>query len=233
VDELSSALRIAELFAAVLGHDLRTPLSVIMLSGELLRRHPSDMGVREQAERVLTNGRHMARMIEELLDLSRARLAGGIPLVRKRIDLVALCVRVIDEHRLTSPERRIDFEFQGDGVGLWDEDRLVQLLSNLLTNALRHGEPGGRISAKLDAVRAEEVQLELSNRGAIPSEILPHLFDPFVSHRERNVRRDGLGLGLYIVQQIARAHAGTIRVESDAVHGTRFIVCLPRTTDAG
>src|SRR5690606_34520947 len=124
-------------------------------------------------------------------------------------------------------------ETHGDSSGTWDEDRLTQLVSNLAGNALQHRTPNTSVVVRVDGSDAEKVRLEVQNQGVIPPEFLPHTFEPLrgggSSKREGS---SGLGLGLYISQQIAMAHGGSIRVASDAELGTRFTVELPRTPES-
>jgi two-component system sensor histidine kinase/response regulator len=233
VGELREALRLAEMFTAVLGHDLRNPLSVIINGAELLlRRSGEDGSLRKSAERMRSSGRRMARMIDELLDLSRARLAGGIPLAPRAVNLLALCGKVVAEHELSHPDRRVELRHVGDVEGVWDEDRLFQALSNLVGNALHHGRADRAVALHLDASRPDEAVIEVRNGGAIPAELLPQLFDPFRSVRKKGDRADGLGLGLYIVQQIVVAHGGTVNVTSTEEDGTAFVIRLPRVAPA-
>jgi two-component system, sensor histidine kinase and response regulator len=229
IGELSSTLELAEMFTAVLSHDLRDPLSVITLSGEMLVKYPKDEAVRRQANLLLSSSRRMARMIEDLLDLSRARLAEGIPLSVRRFDLLELFQRVAAEHRLTSPDHPIEIQHEGEAHGQWDEDRVFQMLSNLVGNAVQHGEKGRPIGIWLDGRASDEVQIDVCNAGTIPPESLPHLFNPFAVHKRSRQSGKGLGLGLYIVQQIALAHGGSVVAESNAALGTRMRVRLPRT----
>ena len=158
----------------------------------------------------------MSRMIDDLLDLARARLAGGIAVHREPLDLGSRRRARRAECRSSSPERAHRVAQDGDCSGEWDADRLAQVASNLIGNALRHGdaEPAGPRRARRQ--RAAEVVLSVANAGAIPPEVLPHIFDPFRSGRPQPAPRDGLGLGLYIVQQIVLAHGGRIDVASDA-----------------
>lgn len=227
--ELTETLRLAEMFTAVLGHDLRSPLTAMTMGAELLASQTADRGVQKQARRLVTTGRRMERMVAELLDLSRARLADGIPVSRAPLDLRRVCEKVVGEQRLTNPEPGIEVQHRGDTNGVWDEDRLAQLLSNLLGNASRHGDEKRTIEVELDGTRADAVMLQVRNGGTIPSEIIPRLFDPFQVGREKRERPSGLGLGLFIVQQIAHAHGGTVKVESsEGRDTTTFVVTLPR-----
>jgi len=226
--ERTQTLRLNEMFTAVLGHDLRTPLTVILTSAELLLRLSGDEeAVRKSALRMMSSGKRMSRMIEDMLDLARARLAGGIPVKRVPVDFEPLVQRLVQEHQAAFPERRIEVDVEGDLAGHWDADRLAQAAANLLTNSLQHGSPGEAVRVVLDGTDETLVRLEVSNPGRIPPELLEHLFDPFRGSRPQ-AGRQGLGLGLYIVQQIVHAHHGTIAVSCDA--GTRvcFRIEIPR-----
>src|SRR5690606_23616455 len=180
------------------------------------------------ARRILTSAERMERMISQLLDFTRIRLGRGLPLERGEVDLAELC-RVAVEEAQTATCGDIRLAATGDCRGEWDRDRLWQLVSNLVTNACEHGVPIAPVSVHVDGSRPEAVSLDVCNRGEIPRELLPILFEPLHRRRgERSRSSGGLGLGLYISQQIVLAHGGTIRVGSDARHGTTFTVTLPR-----
>lgn len=225
--ERTETLRLNEMFVAVLGHDLRTPLNAIVTSAHLLKLSDDPDIVRRVAEQMLQSGARMANMIDDMLDLARARLAGGIPLQRDSIDLGALLQRTLDECRSAHPGCELEYSHRGDARGEWDAGRLAQVVTNLVGNALRHGEPGQPVTVELDGGDPATVALTVGNVGQIPAALLPHIFAPF---RGDSVppRREGLGLGLFIVQQIVRAHRGRIDVESGAGRSTRFRVVIPR-----
>jgi len=211
----------------VLGHDLRNPLNTILTAAQLLEHQSHDDLVKKVSGGMVSSARRMSRMIEDLLDLARARLAGGIPLRRERTDLAALVRRVVHECQQGFPDRRIEGTFEGDIVGEWDADRLSQVVSNLIGNAVQHGDPAGPVEVRLQTIPSDDVLLSVTNSGCIPSELLPHVFDPFRGGRRPLTRSEGLGLGLYIVQQIVMAHGGSVEVQSDATH-TAFQVRMPR-----
>ena len=169
----------------------------------------------------------MTRMIEDMLDLTRARLAGGIPMHRTAADLSAVVERVVQELRTANPDRRIEVPRRRELTGEWDADRLQQIASNLIGNALQHGEPNGTIGVRLDGSADDVVELSVTNRGCIAPDVLPSIFDPFRGGGEDG-RAEGLGLGLYIAQQIALAHRGEITVCSTPESGTVFCARLPR-----
>ncbi|KQP18750.1 hybrid sensor histidine kinase/response regulator [Pseudorhodoferax sp. Leaf265] len=238
LQERTETLRLHELFTAVLGHDLRGPLSAITTAAELLLRRP-DETTRTVAQRLLRSGQWMGRMIEDMLDLARTRQGGGMPMASERFDLGVLAERVVQERQSTRPDKQVLLDRQGNLQGDWDEDRLTQVLSNLVGNALRHGDEAP-VQVELDGRHAAEVRLSVHNGGEIPADVLPHIFDPFRSgrahaeeapSRRTASRNEGLGLGLYIVREIVRAHGGQLQVES-AAGRTRFGVTLPRAPQA-
>jgi len=228
--ERTETLRLNEMFVAVLGHDLRNPLNAMVMSAHLLQRTPTEDVVREAAARILSSGARMTRMIEDLLDLARARLAGGIPLARERVDLAMLVPRVVREHRVAHPERQIEVIQNGDLVGDWDADRLAQVASNLIGNALQYGT-SGRILISLEGTESKLVRLCVSNSGRIPEDMLPFLFDPFRRHSDGPTRNNGLGLGLFIVRQIVEAHHGRVEVRCTEADQTEFRVSIPRRAE--
>jgi len=229
VGQLTESLRMAEMFTAVLGHDLRNPLSVITTSAETLTRRAPDETLRRPAARILASGQRMGRMIEELLDLGRARMTGGgFPLSPCETDLLLLCRRVVADHEISHGPRGIAFSQQGEALGLWDEDRLFQVLANLIGNALEHGRKDAPIAVRLDGTGPDCVVDSVQSGGAIPPAMMPHLFDPFRVRQKQQSGSRGLGLALYIVREIVEAHGGRVDVTSSESGGTLFAVTLPR-----
>jgi signal transduction histidine kinase len=225
--ERTEMLRVNEMFAAVLGHDLRNPLNAILTSAELLKVAHDDRMRIEIAGRIASSSRRMSRMIQDMLDLARARLAGGIPVACTAVDLGALVRRTVDEHRAAFPDRRVEIASNGDLAGTWDADRLSQLASNLIGNALVHGRAADPVEVCLDGSRPDGVTVVISNGGAIDPTTVPRIFEPF-RRGDGAGGRGGLGLGLYISQQIARAHGGRIQVDPPRDDRTVFRVDLPR-----
>lgn len=224
-----------ELFLATLGHDLRAPLNAMTLSAEVLARSGQLDGENTQiASRMTAYGQVMSGMIHDLLDFTRTRLGAGMPLSVAPIDLGTLCEEVLDEFRAAHPDRRLHFESAGDLRGQWDAARLRQVLSNLVGNAIEHGDERGAIEV-LATIEGSTVLLTVKNQGpVIASSVLPKLFDPFVrltSMPRSKKERGGIGLGLYIVHEIVTAHAGTIAVASSEEDGTVFTVRLPRQVE--
>jgi PAS domain S-box-containing protein len=224
---LARQVRFSELFVGILGHDLRNPVSAVMTSAALLLRRFKEDAAVVPARRILSSAERMGRMIDQLLDFTRVRLGPGLPIDRRTTDLAHVCRVIADE--LQGVGGTIRVATTGDSVGAWDADRLSQLLSNLLSNALLHGTAGAPIIVRVDGGALDAVALEISNAGAIPADLLPIIFEPFRSGGDKKGERSsGLGLGLYISQQIVVAHGGSIQVSSTAQEGTRFSIRLPR-----
>lgn len=227
LQERTETLRMNEMFMAVLSHDLRTPLSAILHSAYVLKHDSGNaQQVGKLAERVLHSSQRMSGMIEDLLDVARARLGGGIHIARAAHDLGAIVQKAVQEQQASCAERPISVQTVGELSGQWDGDRLTQVASNLIANALQHGEPEGPVELRLDGQAVDHVVLSVSNQGQIPAALLSGIFDPFRSGHHSSGRREGLGLGLYIVRQIVLAHRGTITVSSQGV--TTFRITLPR-----
>ncbi|MBA3405294.1 MAG: HAMP domain-containing histidine kinase [Gemmatimonadaceae bacterium] len=214
-----------EMFIGMLGHDLRNPLaSISMASGFLLERGRLDDRDAMKVSLILRNSERMSRMIMQLLDLTRARLGGGMPIEPKPADLGAICQSVVEEFDAAT----IQLEVAGDVTGTWDADRLAQVLSNLAGNALEYATPGTAVMVKAHADGAQAV-VEITNQGEpIPPDVLPFIFEPFRRARQREKSSKGnLGLGLYIAHQIVLSHGGTLDALS-ADGRTTFVMRLPR-----
>jgi signal transduction histidine kinase len=222
------SLRINEMFMAVLGHDLRSPLSAVRMGAELLQRSSQEPSVRDISARILSSTSHMVGMIEDLLDVARARQGSGLPVDRQPMDLGEVVQRAVQEQRLLHPARGLDVDAEGSLQGAWDAGRLRQLATNLLANALKHGDADEAIRVVLDGRDEGEVRLVVRNGGEIAQAQLATLFDPFHGGERYGRRHEGLGLGLFIAQQIVRAHQGSIEVTSDPGDGVAVVVRLPR-----
>lgn len=227
--------RTRELFLGVLGHDLRNPLGAIV-SGATLVAQSEGLDARgsRAAKLVVQSAQRMARMIDDLLDVTRARLGQGIPIAPVPTDLAPLCEHVIAELAAVHPQRELRFEATGGLTGEWDGDRLTQVVSNLAANALQHGRPGGPVRIVAED-RGDRVFLSVNNQGEpIPAPARRRIFDPMVRHTNGDADRSGarLGLGLYIAREIVVGHGGTIDVASTAEEGTTFTVELPRRPPA-
>jgi PAS domain S-box-containing protein len=234
---LEKDLIFREQLLAVLGHDLRNPLGAISACAFLLARSERlDAREMQAVERIRRSGARMARLIDDILDFARSRMGGGIPVTRQRMNMAEVCRATLEELQVTFPERQLLLEAKGELWGEWDPDRVAQVLSNLVFNALQHGQPDTPVHTTLRR-KGNEVLLSVHNLGApVPEELMPHLFDPFKRRPEDQRPHEGrsgvrsLGLGLHIVQQIALAHGGTVEVHSTAEKGTCFTVhwpCVP------
>ncbi|WP_144152640.1 hybrid sensor histidine kinase/response regulator [Paraburkholderia sp. BCC1885] len=221
-----------EMLMAVLSHDLRTPLGAVLSSAEYLMRVDAGDQVTTTAARIKSSSLRMARMVDQLLNL--ARLQGGrLHLQPRSTELATLCKSVIDEFATHPGAQQIVYECEGDTAGRWDTDLLWQAISNLINNALQHGEAGGSIVVRVKAEAGERILLSVTNRGVIPAEVVPHLFKAFGASSVGGRPREGLGLGLHIVREIVHMHGGEVGVRSDEKQGTVFAMELPRTPVRG
>jgi signal transduction histidine kinase len=218
---LRDEARFRERFIAVLGHDLRQPLTTITMLAQSLSREGE-----ERATRLLAAAQRMGRMIDDILDLSRTRLGAGITMRRVPTSLATLVEKVVEEIRGAHAGRAIDTHFTGDVTGEWDAERLAQVCSNLLDNAVKHGAPNTPVVVELRGA-ADDVTLIIRNEGKpISAASLVTLFDAF-RQGSAEVAGRGLGLGLFIVEQIVKAHGGSVSVTSD-LDATTFTVVLSR-----
>jgi two-component system sensor histidine kinase/response regulator len=226
LQERTETLRLNEMFSAVLGHDLRNPLSAIVTAAHLVQYRSEDPVIKAAAGRILAGGKWMSRLITDMLDFARARLAGGIPLKFQPGDLGELARRVIAEHFQETAAGRIELQADGELKGEWDADRLIQVISNLVGNALQHGTPDTTIQVALLAPQPGQARLEVRNAGTIDPQLLPHVFDPFRGGVDCDPRA-GLGLGLYIAKEIVERHGGRLEVHVDGDTHTVFCMTLP------
>jgi len=236
LDTVKKMVHDNEMFMAVLGHDLRNPLSAIMASAEVLKRTNDPERVAACAERIAGSGTRMAKMIEQLLDVARMR-SGQLTVTPVQTDLRGVSQSIINEFAAVTDASRIEFACDGDSTGVWDPDRLSQVLSNLVGNALHHGQPDRPVRIHIDARSADEVSITVSNEGVIPEHARAHLFEPFTSGSgsteptqaaNASPAPQGLGLGLYIASELVRMHHGTINLHSSEAEGTAFKIVLPK-----
>ena len=214
----------------IVGHDLRNPLHSILLTSEQLLRGDVQPPVARGLQRIAHGVERMNRMVVDLLDYSRTRLSGAIPVRRDAVDLDALLASVREDYEVSHPGRvRVDTTTRA-GDGAWDRDRLHQLVANLVDNALKHGSDAAPVVLR-GSGDAAAVTIEVRNEGPpIPAELMPHVFEPF-RRGAVDGAKDSFGLGLYIVREIARAHGGAVAVASSSP-GTTFTVVLPRGPSA-
>lgn len=227
--DAESTTRFAEMFVGMLGHDLRNPLNAVAMTARLLKRKGGADA--KAVDRILSSAERMSNMVAQLLDLTRSRLAGGINIDKKPIHLAEVVNEAVEELRLVYPQRSIRCEVRGDDRTLGDQGRLAQVVSNLVGNAVEHGDPNLPVTVGLTA-NADRLVLVVQNGGPpIPEELLRVIFDPFRRTTARGELAKGLGLGLFISQQIVLAHGGDIDVRSTAEEGTIFTVSLARLND--
>lgn len=227
------AAHMRNLFLGVLSHELRTPLNTVMASAQTLllgeRLHKPAPGA---VERVLRGGKRMESLLDNLLDYVRSGIGEGMRMVPASVDLALMGSKIVGELQAAHPQRRIELHRQGDLVAVCDEQRMAQALSNLVANALKYGSADQPVQVSLLGDELHEVSLVVRNAGpSISPATLDSLFEPLV--RGVSGARDGvnLGLGLYIVKEIAEAHQGSVSVSSSMTQGTAFTIRLPRRSD--
>ena len=223
-----------DMFLAVLGHDLRGPLSGIEMSAMLLAKAGlSDAPRQQAAARIKRASRDMKRLITDLLEYTRTRLGAGIPIDRAVCDLGPVCEASLEDIRAGNPDQQFVQQMSGDLCLPADAARMQQALSNLLSNAVQHGSQRSAVTLTADG-EEDAVVLKVTNSGEpIPADALQVIFEPLVqspsSGSEAHERsKTSLGLGLFIVREIVLAHGGTIAVESSMAAGTVFTIRLPR-----
>ena len=228
LEELRQALKLNEMFVAVLGHDLRNPLAAVQTGAALLLKGSEDPRVRLTAERIQNSTQRMVKMVEQLLDVARIR-AEGLVLELKTADYAALCRNIADELESANAAPRVRIDACGDVVGQVDVDRFSQVISNLIGNALQHGSANSPIWLTIDGNAEDSLKVEVKNDGAISTDQIPSLFDSFSAGEASRRSRQGLGLGLYIVKQFVVAHGGDVTVRSSEAGETVFSLSMPRT----
>jgi signal transduction histidine kinase len=218
------------LLLGMLGHDMRSPLNTIVMTGHHLAALNAGGAVSDAARRLIRSGASMQALLDDLINFNRTRLGLGIKTELADVDLAAVFEDEVEQLRGAHPSRQIELEVVGDSRGLWDRVRLQQVLRNLVVNAIDYGALDTPIHALL-AGDQNDITLEVKNRGpAIEKAHLDQIFDPLKRGLARVNREDaesGLGLGLFIVREIATAHGGEVTVRSDKEE-TVFSVRLPR-----
>ena len=227
--EREESLAVEKRLMGIVSHDLRNPLTTISMAAQLIERAPQrHEAVLRNVARILQSCRRAETLIHDVLDFSQARHLGGIKVRLTPVDLAALVRRVVDELAMAHPGRDIQVQAPVRLVADADGDKLSQLLSNLLTNGLKYGPTDLPVRVRLDATETG-CALEVTNGGPpIAPQLVPHLFEPFRRGRDDDGHQHSVGLGLYIVAEVARAHGGQVQVRSDAQAGTTFRVVWPR-----
>jgi len=215
---------VAEQMMGIVSHDLRNPLSTIQLSATVLKAQQLTPKQRNRVEAILRATARSTRMIADLLDFTQARLGRGLRVDPAEIDPHAAVAQAVDDLRMAYPGRGLVLKTAGEGRAFVDADRLAQLLGNLVSNAMTHGDPEGMVTVS-SALDERALTLSVHNAGApIPTEQLPLLFEPMT---RGNARGEGIGLGLFIVREIARRHGGDVAARSSAEAGTTVEVVVP------
>ncbi len=225
------------LFLAILGHDVRSPLGAVSMGAQvLLQDQTLPAKVLKVGLRIFNSTKRVDEIVRDLLDFSTSHLGGGIPIDPYTVDLGEICLNVVEEARTFHPDRKIGLVCEGSLIGAWDGPRLAQAFANLISNAVQHGKPDGKVTIVITGEPAGVV-FQISNESdVIPASKLRTLFDPVKSFAIRppsertRARVQNLGLGLYVVKEIVRAHEGQISVTSTQETGVKFSVHLPRLT---
>ena len=225
------------IFLGILGHDLRTPLSAILLGADVLLR-TDDLGERATkiTSKIYASVKRANQIVGDLLDFTRSQVGPGIPVKRTHLDIAPVCERIVDESRTVHPEADIRFQASGVTEGDFDGARLEQAFSNLIGNAVQHGARHAPVVVSLEG-SADALVFSVHNDGQpIPAEVLPSIFNPMGRYSPHPAVEQGplasLGLGLFIAAEIATAHGGSIEVSSTTESGTVFKVTLPRSLTA-
>jgi signal transduction histidine kinase len=227
-EELKRAVSFRERLMGIVSHDLRSPLATISMAAQTVLARPSaPPWAQSAALRVKRAVDRMARMVSDLLDFTRIAASAGLPVERRPMDLRVPVQDAVDELEVTHPGR-LRISLPDHAVeGTWDADRIEQVLTNLVTNAIQYGARDTPIQIQVED-EGEQAVVSVNNRGpVIPAECLPTLFDPFQKGRD-SAQSGGLGLGLHIVYEIVKAHDGKVEVSSDVDHGTTFTARLPK-----
>lgn len=224
-------------FLGILGHDLRTPLGAILLGADVLRRSEG-AGARatQVANQIYTSVRRASQIVGDLLDLTRCQMGPGIPIKMADTDLSPLCERVVEEIRAFHPDAKVFFESKAPVQGGFDGARMEQVFSNIISNAIQHGDAELPIKVELEVLKDCAVFTVHNTGEPIPEDVLPFIFNPMGRFSQRSVIEhgpsEGLGLGLFIASEVVTSHGGSIVVTSDSDRGTIFVVTLPITKEA-
>jgi signal transduction histidine kinase len=220
------------LFLGVLSHDLRNPIGAMLMSAQLTGRIGS-LSERQKMliSQVVTSAGRASDILDQLLDLTRARLGSGLRVIREPMDMAFVCRQLLDEMRTLHPHRIFTLDVAGDMQGDWDRPRISQVLSSLLGNAVQYGFKDLPVGVAING-QANEISLSVHNEGVpISPDAIPGLFDPLIrgAADDNEYSNSNLGLGLYITKEIISAHGGTVQVTSSEKDGTTFTARFPRS----
>lgn len=223
--------RARALLLGMLGHDMRNPLQAIQMAAAALSKLNAGEQVTKAAASLITSGGRIATLLNDLVDFNRAELGLGISIEASHVDLGTLFSGNLDQLRGTYPDRSLELQLQGNLGGTWDGARLQQVLDNLVINAIKYGAPNAPVRVLVSG-EGNDIRLEVANSGpAIRDADLEQLFDPLTRGLHQGIdnnSKGSLGLGLYIVREIAKAHGGEVHARSDDTE-TVFAVTLPRS----
>lgn len=233
VERYSEAVSIQQdVFIGILGHDLRTPLQSLSLGAQfLMQGDEADKKLSQLGARMCRSVRRMTGMIDNLLDFTKSRIGGGMSILPEETELSAVAEQVVEEFRSYNPDSDIRYDIKGNCLGEWDAGRVAQIFQNLIGNALQYGTKEKPITVEMEDLQ-DHVFIKVHNHGTpITEPEQQRLFD--LLHRHTDAAKEGrftqnLGLGLYIVREIAIAHGGDVDVTSSEESGTTFTVRLPR-----
>lgn len=222
--------RSRNLLMGMLGHDMRNPLNVVVMTARYLQKLDGGDAVSKAAGRLVSSGARLQALLDDLVDYNRSNFGVGIRITRRPCNLAAVFNEQLDLLRAAHPDQQVEFQHSGNLNGMWDADRLHQLLGNLVTNALKYGDKTRPVCVQAEG-RDQEVRIEVSNEGKpIAPNFIADIFKPLrrgtAPHHDPHTN-DSLGLGLYIVSEVAQAHEGKVSVTSDE-SATVFRVLLPR-----
>lgn len=222
------------LLLGMVGHDMRNPLNCIVMTASFLEALDGGEQVTKAAARLTRSGASLRVLLDDLTDFNRTNLGLSLRVVPTELDLGEVAEDELDQFRAAQPQRRIEFSASGDTCGRWDGTRVQQILRNLVSNALTHGAPDSPVRVTLHGEHTE-VRFEVSNSGHIAASDLGQIFDPLrrgATEPMSHEARDGMGLGLFIVRELANAHGGDVEVRSEGEQ-TTFAVRLPREQAGG
>jgi len=223
----------AEQMVAIASHDLKNPLTAIKMAADLLARGERTPRDTELLGHISQSSERAQRMIADLLDFALARVGRGIGITRRQVDLHLVFERSVKELRVAFPQAKLIHKQEGAGMAEVDADRMHQMIVNLVANSVAYGDPGHPITVT-STVQGETAMLSVHNEGtAIPESSLGNLFEPMTRVSELDTDLRSVGLGLFIVREIARAHGGDVAVSSTNETGTSFCVSFTRTGTAG
>ncbi len=223
----------AEQMMGIVSHDLRNPLSTINTGAALLARGDLSPTQQRVVSRISSATERAKRLIADLLDFTQARLGSGLSVALECVDLHAVLAEAVEDLRLAYPGRSLLHQRAGEGTCLADANRLAQLVGNLVSNAITYGAPDSPVSVR-SAAEETSFSISVHNEGpAISPDVLPHVFQPMSRGSEAGRASRSVGLGLYIVSEIARAHGGRTSVTSQPGQGTTFTTVIPRPPAPG